>query len=93
MSLLLDVSQVAHSPYKGITDCVTRMVRQEGLVSLWRSYRTTLVMNVPFTAAYFSVYEGSKNWLMHVSLAGVLSFGFLWQTGFHAVARLDASWV
>eukprot|EP00955_Chlamydomonas_euryale_P000995 11679-Chlamydomonas_euryale.AAC.2 len=40
--------QVAHSPYKGVIDCVGRMAREEGMASFYRSYRTTLVMSVPY---------------------------------------------
>lgn len=58
--------QVAHSPYKGLVDCATRVVRQEGVGALYKSYRTTLLMNIPFTAMHFSVYEGAKKWLLHV---------------------------
>jgi solute carrier family 25 iron transporter 28/37 len=56
--------QVAHSPYKGVSDCVRRVAREEGVSALWRSYRTTVVMNVPFTAVHFSVYESAKRWLL-----------------------------
>jgi solute carrier family 25 (mitochondrial iron transporter), member 28/37 len=56
--------QVAHSPYRGAADCVRRVARDEGVAALWRSYRTTVVMNVPFTAVHFSVYESAKRWLL-----------------------------
>lgn len=28
--------------------------------------RTTILMNIPFTAMHFSVYEGTKKWLLHI---------------------------
>jgi solute carrier family 25 iron transporter 28/37 len=62
--------QVAHSPYCGVGDCVSRVVREEGPGALWRSYRTTVVMNVPFTAVHFSVYESAKRWLLGVGEEG-----------------------
>jgi solute carrier family 25 iron transporter 28/37 len=31
--------QVAHSPYKGVADCATKVLRQEGVGALYRSYR------------------------------------------------------
>ena len=52
--------QVAHSPYKGVLDCVRRVVAEEGAGALWRAYRTTIVMNIPYTAVHFSVYESAK---------------------------------
>ncbi|KAK9813241.1 hypothetical protein WJX72_011309 [[Myrmecia] bisecta] len=52
--------QVARSPYHGIADCVLRVTREEGISAFFRSYRTTLVMNVPFTALHFATYESAK---------------------------------
>ncbi len=34
--------QVVHSPYRGISDCVTRMLREEGIGAFYKSYRTTV---------------------------------------------------
>ena len=36
------VAQVAHSPYRGITDCVLRMLREEGVAAFYRSYKVTV---------------------------------------------------
>lgn len=52
--------QVEGSPYRGVLDAARSMARQEGLGAFFRSYRTTLVMNVPYTAMHFSVYETAK---------------------------------
>ena len=52
--------QVAASPYRGAADCVRQMLRDEGVFSIYRSLRTTLVMNVPFTAIHFAAYESAK---------------------------------
>lgn len=30
------------------------------------AHRTTILMNIPFTAMHFSVYEGTKKWLLHI---------------------------
>eukprot|EP00877_Chromochloris_zofingiensis_P010964 jgi/Chrzof1/6120/Cz17g10150.t1 len=46
-------------------DCVTKVVKSEGVWALWRSYRTTVVMNIPFTAVHFPVYESAKKFLLH----------------------------
>ncbi|KAL2519200.1 Mitochondrial substrate carrier family protein [Abeliophyllum distichum] len=35
--------------------------------AFYASYRTTVVMNVPFTAVHFAIYEASKRGLMEVS--------------------------
>ncbi|KAF6253349.1 mitochondrial carrier domain-containing protein [Scenedesmus sp. NREL 46B-D3] len=58
--------QVAHSPYTGLADCTRQILRHEGVGALYKSYRTTVLMNVPFTAMHFSVYEAAKKWLLHV---------------------------
>jgi solute carrier family 25 iron transporter 28/37 len=31
--------QVAHSPYRGVLDCVRKVLQQEGPGALWKSYR------------------------------------------------------
>lgn len=55
--------QVANSPYRGMTDCILRVTREEGLAAFFKSYRTTLIMNVPFTALHFATYESCKKLL------------------------------
>jgi solute carrier family 25 iron transporter 28/37 len=55
--------QMSDSPYKGVWDCARRTVREQGPGALYRSYPTTLAMNVPFTAIHFSAYESSKRFL------------------------------
>lgn len=55
--------QVAGSPYTGIVNCITRMTHEEGIAAFFKSYKTTLFMNIPFTAIYFATYEGSKKLL------------------------------
>ncbi|KAL3158335.1 hypothetical protein ABBQ38_010576 [Trebouxia sp. C0009 RCD-2024] len=55
--------QVANSPYRGMMDCILRVSREEGLSAFFRSYKTTLIMNVPFTAIHFATYESCKKLL------------------------------
>ncbi|CAI5470800.1 unnamed protein product [Closterium sp. Yama58-4] len=52
--------QLRRSPYAGVVDCCRKMLQDEGIRAFYRSYRTTLVMNVPFTAVHFATYEASK---------------------------------
>lgn len=52
--------QVHDSPYRNVPDVMIRMVREEGVGSLFASYRTTLLMNVPFTIAQFGSYNSFK---------------------------------
>lgn len=52
-----------NSPYKNSLDCVVRVVRQEGVRALYRSYTTQLAMNVPFQIVHFSLYEQLQNLL------------------------------
>ncbi|KAL0922995.1 hypothetical protein M5K25_007035 [Dendrobium thyrsiflorum] len=59
--------QLRSSPYKGVADCAARVFREEGLRAFYASYRTTVVMNAPFTAVHFATYEASKRALMEVS--------------------------
>ncbi|PRW51045.1 mitochondrial carrier [Chlorella sorokiniana] len=55
--------QVRHSPYRGLMHCVAQTFREEGLAAFYKSYWTTLVMNVPYTALHFAVYESMKKFL------------------------------
>ena len=55
--------QMCGSPYTGVWDCARRTVQSQGLGALYRSYPTTLAMNVPFTAMHFAAYESGKLFL------------------------------
>src|SRR5687768_16681495 len=51
--LLLLLLQVVHSTYAGVWDCIDQVYKAEGLAAFYRSYRTTLIMNVPYIAMHF----------------------------------------
>jgi len=55
--------QLPGTPYKGVANCVSRVLREEGVAAFFRSYQTTLVMNIPYTAVHFAVYESAKQML------------------------------
>ncbi|KAF3448981.1 hypothetical protein FNV43_RR09705 [Rhamnella rubrinervis] len=59
--------QLANSPYLGVWDCVKRVLREEGLGAFYASYRTTVLMNAPFTTVHFTMYEAAKRGLMKIS--------------------------
>ncbi|KAL3531654.1 hypothetical protein ACH5RR_005175 [Cinchona calisaya] len=59
--------QLTGSPYKGFGDCVKRVLLEEGVGAFYASYRTTVVMNAPFTAVHFATYEAAKRGLMEIS--------------------------
>ena len=40
---------------------------EEGFGAFYASYRTTILMNAPFTAVHFTTYEAVKRGLMEVS--------------------------
>ena len=44
-----------------------KVVKEEGFRALYASYRTTVVMNAPFTAVHFATYEATKRGLMEVA--------------------------
>ena len=46
--------------FNGALDAAVKLVRHEGLSSLWRGLSPTLLMNVPSTVVYFSVYDKAK---------------------------------
>ncbi|KAE8697689.1 laccase-3-like [Hibiscus syriacus] len=41
-----------------------RVVTEEGIGAFYASYRTTAIMNAPFTAVHFATYEAAKRELM-----------------------------
>ena len=59
--------QLKSSPYKGVVDCVRRVAVEEGVGGFYKSYRTTVVMNAPFTAVHFAAYEAAKRGMMELS--------------------------
>lgn len=59
--------QLSGSPYKGFGDCVKKVLLEEGVGAFYASYRTTVIMNAPFTAVHFATYEAAKRGLMEVS--------------------------
>ncbi|KAJ6824267.1 mitochondrial RNA-splicing protein MRS3 [Iris pallida] len=56
--------QLKSSPYLGVGDCVGRVFREEGFRAFYASYRTTVLMNAPFTAVHFATYEAAKRGLL-----------------------------
>uniref|UniRef100_A0A453I9Y7 Mitochondrial carrier protein n=1 Tax=Aegilops tauschii subsp. strangulata TaxID=200361 RepID=A0A453I9Y7_AEGTS len=52
--------QLTSSPYTGVAHCVRTVFRDEGLRAFFVSYRTTVLMNAPYTAVHFSTYEAAK---------------------------------
>ena len=67
MDMVKQRLQLSNSPYKGVLDCVKRVLRDEGFKAFYASYRTTVLMNAPFTAVHFATYEAAKRGLMEVS--------------------------
>ncbi|KAL8089173.1 uncharacterized protein LOC141698030 [Apium graveolens] len=67
MDMVKQRLQLSSSPYKGVLDCVRRVVKEEGYRAFYASYRTTVLMNAPFTAVHFSTYEAMKKGLSEVS--------------------------
>ncbi|KAK6935679.1 Mitochondrial substrate/solute carrier [Dillenia turbinata] len=67
MDMVKQRLQLESSPYKGVLDCVKRVLREEGFGAFYASYRTTVLMNAPFTAVHFATYEAAKRALIEIS--------------------------
>ncbi|XP_061359939.1 uncharacterized protein LOC133303983 [Gastrolobium bilobum] len=67
MDMVKQRLQLSNSGYKGVWDCVQRVLSEEGLRAFFASYRTTVLMNAPFTAVHFATYEAAKRGLMEIS--------------------------
>lgn len=63
--------QLKSSLYKGVVGCVRRVIMEEEIGAFYASYKTTVVMNAPFTAVHFPTYEAAKRGLMEVSKESV----------------------
>lgn len=53
--------------YRGVWDCVKMVFKEEGFRAFYASYRTTVIMNAPYTAVHFATYEAAKKGLMEIS--------------------------
>lgn len=56
--------QLAHTNYRNVFECASHILQKEGFNAFFRSYRTTVLMNVPYTVIHFPVYEFTKRMLM-----------------------------
>lgn len=55
---------VASSPYKGVGDCIVRMVREEGVSSLFAGVGARVIWIAPFTAISLCLNESFKRELL-----------------------------
>ncbi|TKV96636.1 hypothetical protein SEVIR_9G441600v4 [Setaria viridis] len=55
--------QLTSSPYTGVGHCIRTVLRDEGPGAFFVSYRTTVIMNAPYTAVHFATYEAAKRML------------------------------
>lgn len=69
MDMVKQRLQLSSSAYSGVWDCVRRVLGEEGIRAFYASYRTTVIMNAPFTAVHFAAYEAAKKCLIEVSPA------------------------
>jgi solute carrier family 25 (mitochondrial iron transporter), member 28/37 len=68
--------QMHLSPYSGIFDCFKKLYLQEGFRAFYRSYPTTLLLNIPFHSIQFPVYERLRSKFgKHSSLAHIFAGG------------------
>lgn len=52
--------QLPGNTYNGVLDCIQSIIRKEGIKAFYASYRTTVLMNAPYTATHFATYEAAK---------------------------------
>ncbi|KAK9758414.1 hypothetical protein RND81_01G228000 [Saponaria officinalis] len=63
----LQLSGGAGGAYTGVWDCVKQVLKNEGFGTFYASYRTTVLMNAPFTAVHFATYEAAKKGLVDIA--------------------------
>ncbi|EEF46037.1 mitoferrin [Ricinus communis] len=67
MDMVKQRLQLGNNTYKGVWDCIKKVLKEEGIGAFYASYRTTVLMNAPFTAVHFATYEATKRGLMEIS--------------------------
>eukprot|EP00929_Paragymnodinium_shiwhaense_P064355 TRINITY_DN32225_c0_g1_i2.p1 TRINITY_DN32225_c0_g1~~TRINITY_DN32225_c0_g1_i2.p1 ORF type:complete len:291 (+),score=37.41 TRINITY_DN32225_c0_g1_i2:65-937(+) len=55
--------QAGHSQYKGGLDCVSQLVKKEGVRALWKGMMSPLVTNSALNAITFSTWQEAQRWL------------------------------
>ncbi|CAG9864888.1 unnamed protein product [Phyllotreta striolata] len=55
--------QMEKSPCKTVVQCIRDIYRTEGFRAFYKSFATTLLMNIPFQSLHFIVYEFSQDFL------------------------------
>lgn len=86
MDMMKQRPHLNNSPYMGALDCAQTVLKKEGLRAFYASYRTTVIMNAPFTAVHFATYEAAKKGLMEISQESVKDEGWVVHSTAGAVA-------
>eukprot|EP01100_Stratorugosa_tubuloviscum_P007349 TRINITY_DN3067_c0_g2_i2.p1 TRINITY_DN3067_c0_g2~~TRINITY_DN3067_c0_g2_i2.p1 ORF type:complete len:299 (+),score=131.32 TRINITY_DN3067_c0_g2_i2:94-990(+) len=60
MDAIKQKMQLGARSYNGLFDCVKSTYKQYNLKGFYAGYTTTLTMNIPYTAIYFTSYESLK---------------------------------
>lgn len=85
--------QLLGSKYRSFASCALDIYRREGFSAFYLSYPTTLVMNVPFTAVNFTVYETMSKILnpqkMHDPLGHCIAGGIAGGTAAAVTTPID----
>ncbi|KAG9404500.1 Hydrogenosomal carrier protein [Aphanomyces cochlioides] len=58
--------------YKGMTDCAVRIIKEEGVLALYRGSLPNLLRVAPFTAIMFTTYEFAKHLLLSSDPASLM---------------------
>lgn len=69
--------QLAPGRYTNAVQCARVVYMDLGLGAFFAGFKATLVMNIPYTAVYFSVYEGMKNALYNRNRTSSAQFSAL----------------
>lgn len=62
--LVIQTTKHSHIAYKGVTDCLVRIIREEGVGTLYRALPPRLLAVVPMIAIQFGIYESIKSKFM-----------------------------
>lgn len=59
-------SRITQQVFSGTLDAFIKIIRNEGILTLWRGLAPTLVMTIPNAAIYFNTYEALKNQITRI---------------------------
>ena len=69
LELIRTKMQSQKMPFSKLKDALKNTVKSEGVVGLWKGWAPTMLRDVPFSAIFWSAYEGELDTLKYCMLS------------------------